>query len=63
MTQLRHLKAMSFVLSLSKFLNKAGGYKPNDTNYIEKSFSDHPNPRSRAEQNFTAFPPEPPNQI
>ena len=53
-------KGHVFNSSFSKFLNKAGGYKPNDTNYIEKSFSDHPNPRSRAKQNFNAFPPEPP---
>ena len=52
-----------FILGLCKFLNKAGGYLLNDTNYIEKSFSDHPTPRSRAEQNFTAFPLEPPIKL
>ena len=56
-------KGHVFILGFSKFLNKAGGYLLNDTNYIEKSFSDHPNTRCRAEQNFTAFPPEPPIKL
>ena len=51
-------KGHVFILSLSKCLNEAGVYLLNDTNYI-KSFSDHPYARSRAEQNFTAFPQSP----
>ena len=56
-------KGHVFILSLSKRLNKAGLYLFNDTNYIEKSFSDHPTPRSRAEQEFTGFSPEPPIKL
>ena len=52
-----------FILGHSKCLNKAGGYLLNETNYIEKFFSDHPTPRSRAEQNFTAFPLELPIKL
>ena len=55
-------KGHVFILGHSKCLNKAGGYLLNKTNYIEKSFSDHPTPRSRAEQ-IHCFSPRAPNQI
>ena len=56
-------KGHVFILGLSKRLNKAGVYLFKDTIYIEKSLSDHPTPRSRADQNFTGFSPEPPIKL
>ena len=56
-------KGHVFIFSLSKYINKTGVHIFNDTIYIENSFSDHPTTRSRAEQNFTAFPLELPNKL